>query len=56
MCGGDVDPSLLIFSNKARFHLSGYVNSQNTCYRTHVVHKVPLDDMKVMCDVELVEE
>lgn len=48
---GNVDPSLLFMSDEAWFHLSGYVNSQNTRYwdteNPNLVHEVPLHDAKV---------
>jgi len=48
---GQIDPNLLLFSDEAWFHLSGYVNSQNNRYwaaeNPHQLHEVPLHDQKV---------
>jgi hypothetical protein len=48
---GLVDSQLLFITDEAYFHLSGYVNPQNT--RTwydenpHAVHQTPLHDIKI---------
>lgn len=48
---GIIDPSLLIKMDEVYFHLSGYVNSQNSRYwdtdNPHVEHETPLHDQKV---------
>jgi hypothetical protein len=48
---GLVDPQLLFITDEASFHLSGYVNSQNTRIwsgqNTHAVHQTPLHDIKI---------
>lgn len=48
---GNVDPFLFISTDEAWFHLSGYVNSQNTRYwathNPHVTHEKPLHDLKI---------
>ena len=48
---GTVDPSQLIMTDEAWFHLSGYVHSQNSRYwdieNPHVIHEAPLHDQKV---------
>jgi hypothetical protein len=54
---GMVDPDLIFHADRAWFHLSGYVNCQNTCYwnaeNPHCTHEFPLRDAKmvgVVCD------
>ena len=46
---GCLDPLLYIMLDEAWFHLSGYVNSQNTCYwsseNLHIIHK--MNDLKI---------
>ena len=48
---GRLDPLLYFMSDEVWFHLSGYVNSQNTRYwsseNPHVIHKTPLHDLKI---------
>ena len=48
---GRLDPLLYFMSNEAWFHLSGYVNSQNTRYWSFenlpVIHETPLHDLKI---------
>ena len=48
---GRMDPLLYFMSDEAWFHLSGYVNSQNTRYWSsknwHVIHEMPLHDLKI---------
>jgi hypothetical protein len=48
---GMVDPDFVFCTDEARFHLSGYVNSQNNRYRSaenpHSVHEVLLHDVKI---------
>ena len=48
---GRLDPLLYFMSDKAWFHLSGYVNSQNTHYwsseNPHVIHETSLHDLKI---------
>jgi hypothetical protein len=51
MHDGLVDPQLLFITDEAYFHLSGYVNSQNTRIRSvenpYTVHQTPLHDIKI---------
>jgi hypothetical protein len=51
MNDGLVDPHLLFITDKAYFHLSGYVDSQNTRIwsdeNPHAVHHIPLNDIKI---------
>ena len=46
-----LDPLLYFMSDEAWFHLSGYVNSQNTRYwsfeNPHLIHETPLHDLKI---------
>ena len=48
---GCLDPLLYFMLDEVRFHLSGYVNSQNTCYwsseNPHVIHETRLHDLKI---------
>ena len=48
---GRLDPLLYFISDEAWFHLSRYVNSQNTHYwsseNPHVIHETPLHDLKI---------
>ena len=48
---GRLDPLLYFMSDEAWFHLSGYVNSQNTRYwsseNPHVIHETPLHNLKI---------
>jgi inhibitor of nuclear factor kappa-B kinase subunit alpha len=48
---GLVDPQLLFITDEAYFHLSGYVNSQNTRIwsdeNPRSVHQIPLHDIKI---------
>jgi hypothetical protein len=48
---GLVDPQLLFITDEAYFHLSGYVNIQNTriwsVENPHSVHQIPLHDIKI---------
>lgn len=48
---GFLDPFLFISTDEAWFHLSGYVNSQNTRHwatqNPHVSHQKPLHDLKI---------
>jgi hypothetical protein len=48
---GMVDPDFVFYTDEARFHLSGCVNSQNNRYwRTenpHSIHEFPLHDVKI---------
>lgn len=51
VCNGEVDPEMTFFTDEAWFHLSGYVNSQNSRYwcseNPHISHEKPLHDVKV---------
>jgi hypothetical protein len=53
-----LNPTLLFTRNKAWFHFSGFVNSQNTCHcdtkYPHIIHNVPLHDKKWVYGVWLV--
>jgi hypothetical protein len=57
MHDGLADPLLLFITDEACFHLSGYVNSQNTRIwsgeNPHAIHQTPLHDIKigVLCAV-----
>lgn len=46
-----LDPLLYFMSDEAWFHLSGYVNSQNTrhwsCENPHIIYEAPLHDQKI---------
>ena len=46
-----LDPLLHFMSDQAWFHLTGHVNSQNTCYwsseNPHVIYETPLHDLKI---------
>jgi hypothetical protein len=46
-----VDPQLLFITDKAYFHLSDYLNSQNVWIwhdeNSHAFHKMPLHEIKV---------
>ena len=46
-----LNPLLYFISDEAWFHLSGYMNSQNTRYwsseNPHVIHETPLHDLKI---------
>ena len=48
---GCLDPLLYFMWDEAWFHLSGYVNSQNTRHwsseNPHVIHETPLHDLKI---------
>jgi len=48
---GEVDPFSVLYTDEAWFHLSGYVNSQNSRYwsatNPHQLHETPLHDLKV---------
>jgi hypothetical protein len=48
---GLIDPQLLFITDEAYFHLSGYVNIQNTRIwsdeNLHSVHQIPLRDIKI---------
>ena len=48
---GRLDPLLYFMSDEAWFHLSGYVNSQNTrCWSSEnpqVIGETPLHDLKI---------
>ena len=48
---GCLNPLLYFMSDEAWFHISGYVNSQNTRYwsseNPHVIHETPLHDLKI---------
>lgn len=48
---GGLDPFMFIMSDEAWFHLSGYVNGQNSRYwaseNPHLIHEVPLHDQKI---------
>ena len=48
---GRFDPLLYFMLDEAWFHLSEYVNSQNTRYwsseNPHVIHETPLHDLKI---------
>jgi hypothetical protein len=48
---GMVDPDLVFYTDKACFHLSGYVNSQNNRYCSakspHTIHEDQLHDRKI---------
>jgi hypothetical protein len=47
----EIDPTLILFSDEARFHLSGYINSKNNRYWSAenpiLIHEVALYDIKV---------
>jgi hypothetical protein len=47
---GMVDPDLVIYTDEAWFHLSGYVNRQKNHYNSaenpHSIHEYPLHDVK----------
>jgi hypothetical protein len=51
MPDGELDPTLVLFSDKPWFHLSGYVNSQSVSYfsaeSSILIHRVALCDVKV---------
>jgi hypothetical protein len=46
-----VDPDFVFYTDEARFHLSGYMNSQNNSYwsaeNPHSIHEAPLHDVKI---------
>jgi hypothetical protein len=48
---GEIDPMLVVFSDEARHHLSGYMNSQNNRYwfaaSPILSGRVPLHDIKL---------
>jgi hypothetical protein len=48
---GEAIMDLLYISDEAWFHLSGYINSQDTCLRTsenpHALHESPLHNLKI---------
>jgi hypothetical protein len=47
----EIDPQLTFFSDEARFHLQGYINTQNNRYwswqNPHLTREVPLCSAKV---------
>jgi hypothetical protein len=51
MCDGDIATTLVLFSNEAWFHLSGYVNSQNNRQWSKknpiIINGIPLHGVKV---------
>jgi hypothetical protein len=48
---GEINPQLTFFPDEAWFHLQGYINMQNNCYRSsqspYLTHKVLLHPVKV---------
>jgi hypothetical protein len=48
---GEIDPQLTFFFDEARFHLQGYINTQNNRYwssqKPHLTHEVPFHPVKV---------
>jgi hypothetical protein len=48
---GKINPQLPFFSDKAHFHLQGYISVQNNHYwssqHPHLIHEVPLQPVKV---------
>jgi hypothetical protein len=48
---GEIDPQLTLFSDEARFHTQGYINTQNNRYwspqNPHFTHDVQLNPVKV---------
>jgi hypothetical protein len=48
---GEIDPQVTFFSDEARFHLQGYINTRNNRYwssqNPHPTHKVLLHPVKV---------
>jgi hypothetical protein len=51
VCAGEIYRQLTPFSDEARFHLGGYLNSQNTRYLSAespvLIHETSLCDVKV---------
>jgi hypothetical protein len=52
---GEIDPQLIFFSDKAWFHLQGYISTQNYRYwssqNPHLTHEVLLQLVKIVADV-----
>jgi hypothetical protein len=50
---GEIDPTLILFSDKSLCHLSGHVNTQKNSYWSAenliLIHEVPLCDMVGVC-------
>jgi hypothetical protein len=47
-----VNPALLSMSNKASFHISGFVNAWSTCHyaeNPQTMHEAPLHSQNMMC-------
>jgi hypothetical protein len=55
MNDGLVDPQLLFITDEARFHVTCFVNSQNTRIwseeNPYAVHQIPLHDIRLGCGV-----
>lgn len=41
---GEINPTFILFSNEAHFHLRGYVDAAENLF---VIHKVPLRDVTI---------